>query len=81
MKCYLLIEHTFMAMFNVTGEIARFLQCIKIDGDVHIADAQCCLQVFLSERRRLGHVGVTLTVGGLLHPTEQLRAQIHAVKQ
>ena len=43
-----------------------------------IADAQCCLQVLLSERRRLGHVGVTLTV---LHPTEYPRAQIHAVKQ
>ena len=45
-----------------------------------IADAQYCLQlqVVLSERRRLGHVGVTLTV---LHPTEQPRAQIHAVKQ
>ncbi len=46
-----------------------------------ISDAQYCLQVLLSERRRLGHVGVTLTVGGLLHPTEQPRAQIHAVKQ
>ena len=67
-----------MAMFNVTVEIARFHQCITIDGDVHIADAQCCLQVLLSERRRLGHVGVTLTV---LHPTEQPRVQIHAVKQ
>ena len=39
----------------------------------------------LSEARRLGHVGVTpsalrriLTV---LHPTEQLRAQIQVVKQ
>ena len=43
-----------------------------------IADAQYCLQVLLSERRRLGHVGVTLTV---LQPTEQPGAQIHAVKQ
>ncbi len=44
-----------------------------------IADAQYCLQlqVVLSERRRLGHVGATLTV---LHPTEQPGAQIHAVK-
>ena len=32
-----------------------------------IADAQYCLQVLLSERRRLGHVDVTLAV---LHPTE-----------
>ena len=38
-----------------------------------IADAQYCLQVLLSERRRVGHVVVTLTV---LHPTEQPRAQI-----
>ena len=52
-----------------------FHQCIKIDGDVHIADAQYGLQVLLSERRRLGHVGVTLTV---LHPNEQ---PIQAVKQ
>ena len=36
------------------------------------------VQVVLDERRRLCHVGVTLTV---LHPTEQLRAQLHAVKQ
>ena len=42
-----------------------------------IADAQYFLQVLLSERRRVGHVGVTLTV----HTTEQPRAQIHAVKQ
>ena len=66
-----------MAMFNVTRvKLLRFHQCIKIDGDVHniiIADAQYCLQVLLSERRRLGPVGVTLT---LLHPTEQPRAPI-----
>ena len=40
--------------------------------------AQYGLQVLLGERRRLGHVGVMLTV---LHPNEQPRAQIQAVKQ
>ena len=56
----------------------RFHQCIKIDDDVHLVDAQYCLQVLPSERRRLGHVGVTVRV---FHPTEQSHAQIQAVKQ
>ena len=39
-------------------KLLRFHKCINIDGDV-----QYCLKVLLSECRRLGHVGVTLTVG------------------
>ena len=73
-----------MAMFNVTGQIASISSVHqnrwRSMHNIIIADAQYCVQMLLSERRRLGHVGVTLTV---LHPTEQPRAQNnrHAVKQ
>ncbi len=33
-------------------KLLRFHQCIKIDGEVHIADAQYCLQVLLGERQK-----------------------------
>ena len=66
-----------MAMFNVMGEIAS-ISSVHQNRWRCVADAQYYLQVLLSERRRVGHVGVTLTV---LHPTEQPRALINAVKQ
>ena len=80
MKCYLLIEHTVHLWRCLVWRVKllRFHQCINIDSNVHIADAQYCPNVLLNVRRRLDQVGVTLTV---LHPTERPRAQIQVVKQ